>query len=129
MTVVIDSADLPQPVAALLDALNSHDPGRVADCFTADYDSQLPQHPARSFVGSDRVRENWTAIFGRVPDLTAQVLRIAVNGPEIWTEWQLTGTAVDGGPAEFVGPVILTARDGQISWARFYLDPVDPPTT
>ena len=71
----------PDPVDRLRDAINSHDPRRVADCFTADYRSEVPHRPAESFVGSGHVGENWTAIFTRLPDLHARVLRRAVAGP------------------------------------------------
>ena len=105
-------------------AIDSGDARRVADCFTDDFRAELPHHPERSFIGADRVFANWTAIFDNTPDLTAKVLRSAVNGAEIWSEWELTGADRAGRPVTFAGPVIVTTRDGQINWARFYLDPV-----
>jgi ketosteroid isomerase-like protein len=108
----------------LRDAIDSGDAARVAGCFTPDFRADLPHHPERSFVGSDRVRANWTAIFDTAPHLTANVLRTAVSGPEIWSEWEITGFDRAGNPIAFVGPVIVTTRDGKISSARFYLEPV-----
>ena len=40
----------------LLAALNAHDLDAFVDCFAADYHSEQPAHPARTFVGSDKVR-------------------------------------------------------------------------
>ena len=108
----------------LRDAIESGDATRVAGCFTADFRAELPHHPERNFVGPDQVRVNWTAIFNTAPKLTARILRTAVNGAEIWSEWEITGTDKAGAPVKFAGPVILTARGDQISWVRFYLDPV-----
>lgn len=116
----------PLALDRLREAINSGDPARVADCFTADFLAELPHHPERSFTGAQRVQANWTAIFARAPHLTAKVLRTAVNGPEIWSEWEITGVDTAGAPVTFAGPVIVTTRDGRINWARFYLDPVLP---
>jgi ketosteroid isomerase-like protein len=114
----------PLVLVRLRDAINSGDASRVAECFTSDFRAELPHHPERSFVGADWVRANWTAIFDTAPHLTANVLRTAVSGAEIWSEWEITGLDRAGNPITFVGPVITTARDGRISSARFYLEPV-----
>ena len=53
----------PSPIEHLRDAINSHDPARVADCFTENYRCELPLHPSRSFTGRARVFENYQAIF------------------------------------------------------------------
>jgi hypothetical protein len=114
----------PDPIERLRDAINSHDPQRVADCFTSDYRSETPHRPEEGFTGSGRVLANWTAIFARLPDLRAQVLRRAAAGPELWSEWEMVGSGPDGAPALMRGPVIMTTREGRIDWTRFYLSPV-----
>ncbi|MFD9595542.1 nuclear transport factor 2 family protein [Kitasatospora sp. NPDC059973] len=112
------------PIDRLKDAINSHDPHRVADCFTTDYRSETPHRPQDGFTGNDRVLMNWTAIFGRLPDIRAEVLRRAATNGELWSEWEMAGTAPDGTQAVMRGPVIMTTRDGRIDWTRFYLSPV-----
>lgn len=112
------------PIEHLRDAINSHDPRQVADCFTSDYRCEVPLRPAESFVGSDRVADNWAAIFARLPDLNARVIRRAASGAELWSEWEMTGTEPTGGRALLCGPVIMTTRDERIAWTRFYLGPV-----
>jgi ketosteroid isomerase-like protein len=109
----------------LRDAINSGDASRVAGCFTADFRAELPHHPERSFQGAERVAANWTAIFDKAPHLNAEILRTAASGPEIWSEWEITGLDRAGEPVTFAGPVIITTRGGHINWARFYLDTVD----
>ena len=105
-------------------AINSHDPERVAACFTPDYRCERPLRPHEGFTGAARVRENWTGIFTGLSDLSAEILRRAHDGEEIWSEWEMRGTNPSGTPVLLRGPVILTSRDGRIDWSRFYLDPV-----
>lgn len=122
----IGNTNTDQTIIQLREAINSHDADQVADAFTSDYRNEVPMHPARSFTGNDRVRENWTAILTRVPDLRAQILRFAVDtaSGQTWSEWEMTGPAPDGDPVIFRGVVISTARDGKIASTRFYLDEV-----
>ncbi|WP_134655938.1 nuclear transport factor 2 family protein [Streptomyces sp. H23] len=121
---------LPRALQALCDAINSHVPERIADCFTDDYVAERPLRPAEGFIGTAEVTANWTKILAELPDLQVEVLRHAQNGDELWSEWEYRGTALAGATVLLRGPVILTTRDGRIAWARFYPDPVitDGPT-
>lgn len=121
---------LPQALHALREAINSHVPERIAGCFTDDYVAERPLRPAEGFIGSDRVAANWKRILAGLPDLRAEILRHAQNGDELWSEWEMRGTAPTGATVVLRGPVVLTTRDGRIAWARFYPDPVtmDGPT-
>jgi hypothetical protein len=116
----------PDAVDRLRHAIDSHDPRRVADCFTADYRAEVPHRPAEGFVGSDRIAANWTAIFARLPHLHARVLRRAVAGPEIWSEWEMAASDAADAPVLLGGPVVMTTRGGRIAWARFYVGPIAP---
>jgi SnoaL-like domain len=111
-------------ITRLRDAINSHDPARVAACFAPDYHCETPMHPSRDFVGSEHVFQNWTGILARIPDLRAEILRSAAAGPESWSEWEMRGTATDGSAALIRGVVVSVTRDSAIGWTRFYLDPV-----
>jgi len=108
----------------LIQATNEHDLEGIVGCFAADYRNQTPAHPVRGFVGRDQVRRNWTQILAAVPDVTATVLRAAVNGGTVWTEQEHRGTRPDGRPHLMRGVVIFGIADGAITWARFYLEPV-----
>ena len=114
---------LPAPVERLRDAINSHDVARVADCFTENYQCDMPMHPSRSFSGRARVRENYQALFARVPDLRATVLRSCQDESGVWSEWEMSGTSDEGIPSTGV-VIILSAVDGRIEHTRFYLDAV-----
>jgi hypothetical protein len=115
---------LPQAMAALRDAINSHVPERVTDCFTGDYVCERPLRPVEGFIGSDQVAANWRKLFAGLPDLQAEILRHAQHGHELWSEWEMRGTDPTGATVLLRGPVVLTTRDGRIDWTRFYLDPV-----
>ena len=85
---------------AMIDRLatstNAHDVDALVDCFAADYRNETPAHPARGFTGREQVRRNWQQIFAAVPDLHAVVLRSAVAGDTVWSEWEMSGTRRDG---------------------------------
>lgn len=94
-------------------------------CFDDGYVNETPVHPKRGFRGSEQVRRNWIQIFASVPELRALVLRTAVEGDMVWTEWDMSGTRDDGGPFRMAGVVIFEVRDDAIASARFYLEPVE----
>jgi ketosteroid isomerase-like protein len=113
----------------MLQAINSHDIDAMVDCFADDYRCEMPLHPSRSFVGNDHVRQNWTGLFRRVPDIRARVLRSVEDGDSLWSEWEMNGTTTDGIDFRTGGVAILGAEDGRFAWSRFYLDPVDDEPT
>ncbi len=112
-------------VQRLLQATNDHDLEALVACFADDYENVTPVHPARGFRGRAQVRRNWEQIFAFVPDLRAEVARMAVAGDVVWTEWQMTGTRRDGSAHCMRGVVIFGVGGGVARWARFYLEPVD----
>ena len=120
-----DNIDSP---LAMVDRLamttNAHDVDALVDCFAADYRNDTPAHPARSFTGREQVRSNWQHIFAAVPDLHAVVLRSAVAGDTVWSEWEMSGTRRDGTAHLMRGVILFGVNAGRASWARFYLEPV-----
>jgi ketosteroid isomerase-like protein len=114
----------------LVSAVNDHDLDALAECFAVDYRNETPAHPGRGFVGRSQVRENWARIFAGVPDITADVLRTSVDdgddGDAIWSEWEMRGTRPDGAEHLMRGVIIFGVEGEQATWARFYLEPVDP---
>jgi len=111
-------------LARLERATNAHDVNALVACFAPDYRNDTPAHPERSFTGRDQVRRNWEQIFAFIPDLTANVLRSAVHGDEAWSEWEHRGTRRDGSVHMMRGVVIFGVANGLLTWARFYLEPV-----
>ena len=120
-----DTSDDGAGVLARLErATNAHDLNAVVACFAADYRNETPAHPERSFRGREQVRANWEQIFTFIPDIAATVLRSAVNGDEVWSEWEHRGTRPDGSAHVMRGVVIFGVAGGLLAWARFYLEPV-----
>ncbi|WP_329246458.1 nuclear transport factor 2 family protein [Actinoallomurus sp. NBC_01490] len=108
-------------------AMNSHDLDALAECFTEDFRSVIPLHPARSFTGRAGMRRNWAGLFAHVPDLAATVRQSVTDRDQVWSEWEIAGTTVDGERYLSRGVAILRLRDEQIASVRFYLDDVDDP--
>ncbi len=107
------------------DAINAHDLDALVACFAPDVESVQPAHPARNFRGRDRIRENWTKIFASVKGLRAQLVQSIVNDEGAWSEWQWSGTRVDGEAFEMRGVTIQRLRDDAITSLRFYMEPLE----
>ena len=110
----------------LCQAANDHDLDAIVGCFADDYRNDTPLHPERSFTGVDQVRRNWSMILSMAPDIHTEVLRWTADGDTVWSEWVHRGTRSDGTAHEMAGVVIFGVQDGLASWARFYLEPVQP---
>ncbi len=110
----------------LVEAVNAHDLDRLVDCFAPGYRSEQPAHPNRDFHGSDKVRENWTSVFGGIPDLAAELLVAATcdDGAEMG-EWYWHGTHLDGSAFAMRGVIIVGLDKGRIAWGRLYMEPVE----
>lgn len=118
-------ADMHPFLVTLQEATNAHDLDALVDCFDATYRNETPPHPSRDFQGSEQVRANWRQIFAFVPDVHATVLRWAADGPEVWSEWEMSGTRLDRTRHLMRGVIIFGVQDGRATWARFHLEPVD----
>ena len=110
----------------LTEAQNAHDARRMASHFAEDYVSSQPVHPGRAFTGSAQVLANWTSVFEGVPDFSAELLALSVDGDTEWGEFDWQGQHVDGSPFAMRGVIIVTVRDDHIAKARLYMEPVDP---
>jgi ketosteroid isomerase-like protein len=116
-------------VERLVAATNAHDIDALVGCFATDYVNETPAHPERGFVGDAQVRTNWEQIFAFVPDVHAELIRIAVEGDTAWTEWEMTGTRRDGTAHCMRGVILFGVRDRVAQWARFFLEPLDETAT
>jgi ketosteroid isomerase-like protein len=106
-------------------ATSEHDIDALVGCFTRDYESVWPVHPARTFVGTEQVRRNWGQIFSSVPDVRTHVTDSVVSGESVWTEWEFAGHRLDGQSFLMRGVVILRVQNDRATHARFYLEPVE----
>ncbi len=112
--------------AAVIDriqrAVNEHDLDALGACFQVDYRSEQPIHPDRAFRGREQMRNNWAQIFGAVPDITADVLRCAVDGDTVWAEWELRGARRDGAKQVTAMVTIGGVQEGEFAWMRLYME-------
>ena len=106
-------------VERLARATSQHDLEGIVACFAEGYVNETPAHPQRSFQGRDQVRRNWAQILTGVPDITARVLARAVDGDSVWSEWQMTGTRLDGALHEMRGVIIFDVAGELVRAARF----------
>ena len=118
----LDARDFFQRLVA---AQNAHDIDAFVSLFATDYSSEQPAHPDRAFVGSDQVRQNWTAMFAGVPDFSAELLDSASEGAIAWGEFAWRGTKTDGSPLHARGVIIGAVRDGTLAAARLYMEDVE----
>lgn len=106
----------------LCQAINEHDLDAFVACFAADYRSEQPAHPARTFSGADQVRKNWSGIFQEVPDIRADLLNAGSADDSEWAEWRWYGTRTDGSRFEMRGMTLMGTREGHVVWARLYME-------
>ncbi|HUA03899.1 MAG TPA: nuclear transport factor 2 family protein [Solirubrobacteraceae bacterium] len=106
-------------------AMNAHDLEAFLARFRDDYESEQPAHPDRAFHGREQVRSNWSAVFDGVPDFRSELLRCAVDGDTVWSEWRWQGTQASGSPLDMAGVIVCGVREGRIAWARLYVEPVE----
>ena len=112
-------------VRRLLETVNAHDLEAMVALFAGDYVNETPAHPQRGFRGDEQVRRNWAQLFAGVPDLSARLPRMVVDGDSVWTEWDISGTRSDGAAFLLRGVVIFGVAGDAIASARFYLEPVE----
>jgi hypothetical protein len=103
-------------------AMNDGDIDAFVSLFHPDYASEQPAHPDREFGGREQVRENWTAMFGSMPDFTAEIRDRSTTGDMAWTEWVWRGGA---GRLEVRGVTLFTVRNGLIVAGRLYMESVE----
>lgn len=114
-----------EAVERLARATTEHDLEAIVSCFSESYVNETPAHPNRGFHGREQVRRNWQQILVGVPDIVAQIGKIAVDGDTVWSEWHMSGTRLDGELHEMRGVIIFDVADDLVMAARFYLEPVE----
>lgn len=122
MTENFCSLPLPLPLHQLIQAWNTHDPALLAGCLHTDYESIQPHHPERNFWGRANAVRNWQAVFEAVPDLQAELLRWALCGNEVWTEWRWHGTHQSGAAFRAGGVMVFGLSSTCMMWARVYTE-------
>jgi ketosteroid isomerase-like protein len=108
-------------IERLFAAWNDHDLAAFLDCFRPDYRSSWPLEPDLDFVGREHVRERWAANFAAMADFRAELLGVAMSGPEAWVEVRWHGTRTDGSIFAYQGVIIYGIVGARIGSGRLYL--------
>ena len=123
-TIAPAQHEMPTVLQQMSDAINAHDIDAFVSCFTIDFKGEQPLHPDNPFTGQTQVRENWTAMFAQVPDLRATLVASTIHDDLAWAEWHWQGTYTSGSAMNMRGVVVAGLRNGIITWARLYIEPV-----
>jgi hypothetical protein len=116
--------ELPTVLQRMSDAINAHDVDAFVSCLTNDYQGEQPLHPESALIGLAQVRENWTALFAKVPDLRATLVASTIDDDFAWAEWHWQGTRTSGSALNLRGVSVTGLRNGIIAWARIYMEPI-----
>ena len=79
--------------------LNRHDPGSLAQLYTAE---TVERFPDRTCHGGDEIVAYFEDVFAAVPDWNIQVVGLAEQGEHVFVQWHMTGT--HSGPLLGVAP-------------------------
>jgi hypothetical protein len=67
-------------------------------------------------------------MFEIIPDFEGDLLRSAVSGDTVWTEWDWHGTRSDGSDFHVVVLMIFGVCAHQFAWGRVYMEPLFVPS-
>lgn len=107
-------------------ALNTRDLTNLLHCLQVDYEQFYPARSEKAvFTGLEATRQEYDRIFRTYPDFHADLLRQAIEGNVIWTEWRFrTGEGQANqaaGQLDQSGVIIFGVEQGLIAWARIYM--------
>jgi predicted SnoaL-like aldol condensation-catalyzing enzyme len=105
--------------------LNGGDLENLTQYFQLDYESTQPGKPDANRTGRQQLLEKWGQIFREHPNFRANLLRYAIEGDTVWTEWHW----FDEEQKEALnktGVVIYGVEDGLFAWSREYMVDITP---
>jgi ketosteroid isomerase-like protein len=83
--------------------------------------SSGPEAAGKRYVGRERVREGFAAVFRRFPDVHFNNARHFVSGDRGLSEWLFTATTSDGKKIEVTGCDVFTFKGDKIAVKNSYL--------
>jgi limonene-1,2-epoxide hydrolase len=102
-------------------ALNARDLTNLLHLLQVDFERFYPAQPDEDSIGMEAVREKWEVFFNTYPDFRADILRQAIEGSTIWSEWKWKGESSDGRKIDQVGVIIFGVEEGLLAWSRSYM--------
>ena len=119
------SADTHPFLVRLQQATNDHDLDALVDCFAAEYRTRRrriravrSKEPSRSAATGGRSSSSF-------PMCGPACSGMRSTGSDVWSEWEMSGTRVDGTPHLMRGVIVFGLQGERAASARFYLEPVD----
>lgn len=103
-------------------ALNTRDLTNLVHMLQVDYEFVEPAQPGGGTVGIEAARQRWDQLFQAYPDFRADLIRQAVEGNTIWSEWHWKGSG-NGNTSRLdrAGVLIFGVEEGLIAWTRSYM--------
>jgi limonene-1,2-epoxide hydrolase len=101
-------------------ALNTRDLTNLIHLLQVDFERFYPAQQEEETTGLEAVRAKWEEIFNMYPDFRADLLRQAIEGNVIWSEWRWYGQRGDGqeGRFEQMGVIVFGVEEGLLAWSR-----------
>ena len=123
----ISSDYLPMDPKRLLErfhtAINTRDLTNLVHLLQVDFEYFDLFRPENNSTGLEAARTRWDGLFNRYPNFQADLVRQAIEGNTIWTEWRWRG-GPSGNENGFkqVGVVIFGVEQGLLAWARLFMN-------
>jgi hypothetical protein len=105
-------------------AINQHDLDKLVESLHAEYNEEKPLFPGNYLLDREQTRQQWRALFARVPNLRAEDEQWRVQDEIVWTQWRWYGKEISGKRFELAGTTLFGIEANQILWGRFSLFPV-----
>lgn len=104
-------------------ALNTRDITNLVHLLQVDFEQFRIGQSQRNTVGIEAARQEWERMFTTFNDFRADLVRQAIEGNVVWSEWRFSGSrgAGQGGDLRQEGVIILGVEEGLIAWTRTYL--------
>lgn len=104
-------------------ALNTRDIANLVHLLQVDFEQFRIGQSQRNTVGIEAARQEWERMFTTFTNFRADLLRQAIEGNVIWSEWRFSGNRGSGQGSDLrqEGVIILGVEEGLIAWTRTYL--------
>lgn len=115
-------------VRAYLEALNAHQPDRIAGLVSQDFFNEHPSVRGSSLRGRQAYRERLEAFLFEMADLHYDIERLAADGPVVVVAYRMSARWRHEGdfhPFAIRGTFWFDVREGQITHRVDYRDGVD----
>lgn len=104
----------------VLVALNAHDLGQIDRLTSPDVELRLP--PGRVFSGRQGLRDFFSELQARLPELTVVARKTYTGEDHAIVEWESVGRSLRRSQVETMGVFVIQVSEGLIARIQVYLD-------